>query len=169
MLYFSFPLSGLFCGWRSKVLSLASWGGRLVLTGLQDHEHVDGRLLSCGRPCPGIDIQIVDPSGKPVDTGKPGEVVARGANVVRVTGTIKDTELAFHNGMFRTVDIGYQDSDSHCYILNPLKDMIVTGGENVYSGEVEAVISKHPAVQEGRSSEYLLPSGSSSWRLALCY
>lgn len=80
----------------------------------------------------------------------------------------KDTELAFHNGMFRTVDIGYQDSDSYCYILNPLKDMIVTGGENVYSGEVEAVISKHPAVQEGRSSEYLLPSGSSSWRLALC-
>lgn len=80
----------------------------------------------------------------------------------------KDTELAFHNGMFRTGDIGYQDSDSYCYILNPLKDMIVTGGENVYSGEVEAVISKHPAVQEGRSSEYLLPSGSSSWRLALC-
>lgn len=61
----------------------------------------------------------------------------------------KDTELAFHNGMFRTGDIGYQDSDSYCYILNPLKDMIVTGGENVYSGEVEAVISKHPAVQEG--------------------
>lgn len=80
----------------------------------------------------------------------------------------KDTELAFHNGMFRTGDIGCQDSDSYCYILNPLKDMIVTGGENVYSGEVEAVISKHPAVQEGRSSEYLLPSGSSSWRLALC-
>jgi long-chain acyl-CoA synthetase len=61
----------------------------------------------------------------------------------------KDTELAFHNGMFRTGDIGYQDSDSYCYILNPLKDMIVTSGENVYSGEVEAVISKHPAVQEG--------------------
>ena len=60
----------------------------------------------------------------------------------------KDTELAFHNGMFRTGDIGYQDSDGYCYILDRLKDMIVTGGENVYSGEVEAVISEHPAVQE---------------------
>ena len=119
------------------------------LTGLQDHEHVDGRLLSCGRPCPGIDIQIVDASGKPVDTGKPGEVVARGANVMRgYWNNPKDTELAFHNRMFRTGDIGYQDSDGYCYILDRLKDMIVTGGENVYSGEVEAVISEHPAVQE---------------------
>jgi len=119
------------------------------LTGQQDQEHVDGRLLSGGRPCPGIDIQIVDASGKPVDTGKPGEVVARGANVMRgYWNNPKDTELAFHNGMFRTGDIGYQDSDGYCYILDRLKDMIVTGGENVYSGEVEAVISEHPAVQE---------------------
>jgi long-chain acyl-CoA synthetase len=61
----------------------------------------------------------------------------------------KDAELAFHNGMFRTGDIGYQDSDGYCYILDHLKDMIVTVGENVDSGEVEAVISEHPAVQEG--------------------
>jgi long-chain acyl-CoA synthetase len=50
--------------------------------------------------------------------------------------------------MFRTGDIGYQDSDGYFYILDRLKDMIVTGGENVYSGEVEAVIYKHPAVRE---------------------
>src|SRR6202158_4201074 len=56
--------------------------------------------------------------------------------------------LAFRNGMFRTGDIGYQDSDGYFYILDRLKDMIVTGGENVYSGEVEAVIYKHPAVRE---------------------
>ena len=65
------------------------------------------------------------------------------------TGTIReDTALAFRNGMFRTGDIGYQDSDGYFYILDRLKDMIVTGGENVYSGEVEAVIYKHPAVRE---------------------
>ena len=50
--------------------------------------------------------------------------------------------------MFRTGDIGYQDSDGYVYILDRLKDMIVTGGENVYSGEVEAVIYQHPAVRE---------------------
>ena len=66
-----------------------------------------------------------------------------------VTGNPKDTELAFHNGMFRTGDIGHQDSNGYCYILDCLKDMIVTGGENVYSGEDEAVISEHRAVQEG--------------------
>src|SRR5260370_12101717 len=56
--------------------------------------------------------------------------------------------LAFRSGMFRTGDIGYQDSDGYFYILDRLKDMIVTGGENVYSGEVEAVIYKHAAVRE---------------------
>src|SRR5260370_24285915 len=50
--------------------------------------------------------------------------------------------------MFRTGDIGYQDSDGYFYILDRLKDMIVTGGENVYSGEVEAVLYGHPAVRE---------------------
>jgi len=60
----------------------------------------------------------------------------------------EDTARAFRNGMFRTGDIGYQDSDGYFYILDRLKDMIVTGGENVYSGEVEGVIYKHPAVRE---------------------
>ena len=49
---------------------------------------------------------------------------------------------------FRTGDVGYQDADGYCYLLDRLKDMIVTGGENVYSGEVEAVIAAHPAVRE---------------------
>ena len=60
----------------------------------------------------------------------------------------KESALAFHNGMFRTGDVGYQDSDGSCYILDRLKDMIVTSDENVYSGEVEAVICDHPAVHE---------------------
>jgi acyl-CoA synthetase (AMP-forming)/AMP-acid ligase II len=60
----------------------------------------------------------------------------------------EDTALAFRNRMFRTGDVGYQDSDGYFYILDRLKDMIVTGGENVYSGEVEAAIYEHPAVRE---------------------
>jgi long-chain acyl-CoA synthetase len=119
------------------------------LTGLQDQEHTHDRLLSCGRPCPGVDLQVIDESGKQVEVGKPGELVARGANIMRgYWNDPQDTALAFRNGMFRTGDIGYQDSDGYFYILDRLKDMIVTGGENVYSGEVEAVIYKHPAVRE---------------------
>jgi long-chain acyl-CoA synthetase len=119
------------------------------LTGLQDQEHTDDRLLSCGRPCPGIDLRVTDDSGKQIEVGKPGELVARGANLMRgYWNNPGETALAFRDGAFRTGDIGYQDSEGYFYILDRLKDMIVTGGENVYSGEVEAVIYAHPAVRE---------------------
>jgi long-chain acyl-CoA synthetase len=58
------------------------------------------------------------------------------------------TDGAFRHGMFRTGDIGYRDADGYFYILARSKDMIVTGGENVYSGEVEAVLYEHPAIRE---------------------
>jgi acyl-CoA synthetase (AMP-forming)/AMP-acid ligase II len=119
------------------------------LTGLQDREHTPDRLLSCGRPCPGIDLQVTDESGKPVETGNPGQLVARGANIMRGYWNDKEeTVLVFQDGSFRTGDIGYQDSEGYFYIVDRVKDMIVTGGENVYSGEVEAVIYAHPAVRE---------------------
>src|SRR5437870_3597370 len=119
------------------------------LTGLLDHEHTEDKLTSCGRPCLGIDVRVVDQSGKEVETGKTGELVARGANIMRsYWNKPEETKLAFRNGFFRTGDIGYQDANGYFYILDRLKDMIVTGGENVYSGEVEAVIYTHPAVRE---------------------
>jgi len=119
------------------------------LTGLQDREHTHDRLLSCGRPCPGIDLQVIDESGEQVEAGTRGELAARGANVMRgYWNNPEDSTLAFRDVWFRTGDIGYQDSRGYFYILDRLKDMIVTGGENVYSGEVEAVIYAHPAVRE---------------------
>jgi len=118
------------------------------LTGLQDQEHTD-KLMSCGRPCPGVDLQVTDTSGKEVEPGQAGELIARGANVMRGYWNNPDeTVAACRDGFFRTGDIGYQDAAGYFYILDRLKDMIVTGGENVYSGEVEAVISGHPAVRE---------------------
>jgi acyl-CoA synthetase (AMP-forming)/AMP-acid ligase II len=119
------------------------------VTGLQDHEHTASRLLSCGRSCPGVDVRVVDTSGKDVPIGQPGELVVRGTNVMRGYWHNPDeTQRAFRQGTFRTGDIGRQDADGFVYILDRLKDMIVTGGENVYSGEVEAVIYQHPAVSE---------------------
>jgi long-chain acyl-CoA synthetase len=119
------------------------------LTGLLDHEHTEDKLTSCGRPCLGIDVRVVDQSGKEVETGQTGELVARGANIMRsYWNQPEETKLAFRNGFFRTGDIGYQDANGYFYIRDRLKDMIVTGGENVYSGEVEAVIYTHPAVRE---------------------
>jgi acyl-CoA synthetase (AMP-forming)/AMP-acid ligase II len=119
------------------------------LTALLDHEHTPDKLASCGRPCPGIDVRVVDPSGTEVSAGRPGELVARGANVMRgYWKNPEETKPAFRDGFFRTGDVGRQDADGYFYILDRLKDMIVTGGENVYSGEVEAVLYGHPAVRE---------------------
>src|SRR5207237_3005051 len=82
-------------------------------------------------------------------TGRTGELVARGANVMRgYWNNPEETTRAFRDGLFRTGDVGYQDADGYVYILDRLKDMIVTGGENVYCGEVEAVIYEHAAVRE---------------------
>ena len=119
------------------------------LTGLRDQEHTRERLLSCGRPCPGIDVQVADESGKPLAAGKPGELVARGANIMQgYWNNPGETALVFRDGWFRTGDIGYQDPEGYFFIVDRMKDMIVTGGENVYSGEVEAVIYEHPAILE---------------------
>jgi long-chain acyl-CoA synthetase len=119
------------------------------LTGLLDHEHTDRRTLSCGRTCPGIEVQVLDESGRPVAPGEHGELVARGANVMReYWNNEQEMVHAFRDGFFRTGDIGYQNTDGFFYILDRSKDMIVTGGENVYCGEVEAVLYQHPDVRE---------------------
>ena len=133
----------------TKLLQIYGLSETGFLTGLRDNEHTEERLLSCGRPCPGIDVQVVDSAGKPVAAGRAGELVARGSNVMSgYWNNPEETTRAFQDGMFRTGDIGYRDEAGYFYILDRLKDMIVTGGENVYSGEVEVVIYQHPAVSE---------------------
>jgi long-chain acyl-CoA synthetase len=132
-----------------KLLQVYGLSETGFLTALQDHEHTPNRLLSCGRPAPGIDVRVVDENGKELGIGQPGELVARGTNVMRsYWNNAEETAGAFRNGLFRTGDVGYQDAEGYLYILDRLKDIIVTGGENVYGGEVEAVLYTHPAVRE---------------------
>jgi len=97
----------------------------------------------------GIEARFFEVSSAEVMTGEAGELIARGANVMRgYWHNPNETAQAFRDGWFRTGDVGSQDAVGFFYILDRLKDMIVTGGENVYSGEVEAVIYEHPAVLE---------------------
>jgi acyl-CoA synthetase (AMP-forming)/AMP-acid ligase II len=119
------------------------------LTGLRDQEHTPERLMSCGRPCPGIDLQVVDEEGRSLIPGQRGEVVARGGNVMSgYWKDAEDTSSAFRDGFFRTGDLGYQDAEGYLYLVDRIKDMIVTGGEKVFCSEVESVLYEHPAVQE---------------------
>ena len=104
-----------------------------------------------GRPMRGVDVQIVDPRGRPVpwDGHSVGEIVARGPTVT--PGYFKrpeETEQAFRDGWFHTGDLAYVDPEGYLTIVDRLKDVINTGGEQVYSTEVENTLYAHPAVQE---------------------
>jgi len=104
---------------------------------------------SCGAACLGIEIAILDESDQGVETGEIGEVGVRGANVMHgYWGRPEETEDALRNGWYHTGDVGRVDSEGHLFLVDRSKDMIVTGGENVYSSEVEDAIANHPAVAE---------------------
>ena len=107
------------------------------------------RARSCGQPIIGVDLRVLDANGAPVGCGEVGEVAIRGANVMRgYWDKPEETAHALTDGWFRTGDLGYLDDEAYLYLVDRAKDMIVSGGENVYSTEVEEALYSHPAVLE---------------------
>ena len=122
-----------------------------VLTSLGPEEHRAGgaRLRSAGRPLRGVVLSIQDESGKPVPQGQTGEVCARAGNFMREYWKQPDaTTEAFRDGWYHSGDAGYVDEGGYLFLVDRVKDMIVTGGENVYSVEVENAIASHPGVAQ---------------------
>lgn len=119
-----------------------------------DHLHADGslareRFASAGRPTPLVTVGIMAESGALLGRGERGEVVVRGSLVM--AGYHKDpaaTAEASRFGWHHTGDIGYLDDDNFLYLVDRAKDMIISGGFNVYSAEVERALMAHPAVQD---------------------
>jgi long-chain acyl-CoA synthetase len=104
---------------------------------------------NAGRAVPHITLQIFDDHGKSVAVGEVGEVVVSGPRVMReYWQKPKHTADALKNGWYHTGDMGTLDEQSRLYIVDRKKDMMICGGENVYSVEIENVISQHPAVLE---------------------
>lgn len=126
-----------------------------VVTVLHDAEHRDldnpHRLVSAGRPVPGVEARVVDPATlTDVPAGEPGELWFR---TDQATPGYHDKpeateQLYAEDGWVRTGDIGRIDEDGYVYVEDRIKDMIITGGENVYSPEVERVLSMHPDLLE---------------------
>ncbi|MFF2085386.1 long-chain-fatty-acid--CoA ligase [Nocardia sp. NPDC058176] len=111
-----------------------------------DHDHPI-RSRSGGRAAPHTEVRIVDEHDNEVSRGQVGEVIVRGDNVMLgYWNRPSDTAAALRGGWMHTGDAGYMDDDGYVFIVDRLKDMIITGGENVYSAEVENALSKHPAV-----------------------
>jgi long-chain acyl-CoA synthetase len=123
-----------------------------LATVLMHEEHIGsgrakGRHRSAGRAALGVEVKIVDAYDQPVPAGTVGEIAVRGDNVMMgYWNRPEETAKAIVGGWMHTGDGGYMDDDGFIYVVDRLKDMIITGGENVYSTEVENVIAQHPAV-----------------------
>jgi fatty-acyl-CoA synthase len=112
-------------------------------------EHVRDKLGSVGRPMPHVQVRVVDPIGRDVAVNEIGEVALRGPKVF--IGYWRDpaaTRDAIRDGWFHTGDMGRLDEDGFLYIEDRKKDMILSGGENIATPEVERVLYEHPAVLE---------------------
>jgi O-succinylbenzoate-CoA ligase len=114
-----------------------------------DRDSLVAKLGSVGRPCLYLEVDIWDDHGASVPAGERGEVVLRGPKVFKGYWRDPDaTSAAFAGGWFHTGDIGVKDDDGYLYIVDRLKDMIVSGGENIASSEIERVLYEHASVVE---------------------
>jgi long-chain acyl-CoA synthetase len=108
-----------------------------------------GRHRAAGRATLGCEVRIVDPDDQPVARGVVGEIAARGDNVMMgYWEHPEETARALSGGWMHTGDGGYMDEDGFVYVVDRVKDMIISGGKNVYSIEVENVVAQHPAVAQ---------------------
>jgi long-chain acyl-CoA synthetase len=106
-----------------------------------------GRLRSAGRPLTGVDVRVVDEQGREVPHGTVGEIAVRSPGVMQgYWNRPQETAQALRDGWLRSGDAGSKDADGFVYLDDRIKDMIVSGGENVYSAEVENALAPHPAV-----------------------
>ena len=122
----------------------------MVLANLRRAEHdinKPQRLSSCGRPSPWVHLALLDPHGKPVASGEPGEICVRGPLVMKGYKDMpEETAAAFTGDWLHTGDVGKLDEEGFLYIVDRTKDMVVTGGFNVFPREVEDVLATHAAV-----------------------
>uniref|UniRef100_UPI0010414020 AMP-binding protein n=1 Tax=Candidatus Protofrankia californiensis TaxID=1839754 RepID=UPI0010414020 len=120
-----------------------------VATLLSPQDHREGNLRSAGRAAPHAEVRIVDADDNEVPRGTVGEVVVRGGHMMLgYWNKSEETATALRGSWMHTGDGAYMDDNGYIYIVDRIKDMIVTGGENVYSAEVENALARHPAVAQ---------------------
>jgi long-chain acyl-CoA synthetase len=126
-----------------------SCGGPVTILNPAEHSLGPDVLRSVGRAPAGVTLEILDESGDPLPQGQVGEICVRsGHMMVGYWRQEEATKRAFQGGWYHSGDLGYKDPAGFVHLVDRAKDMIITGGENVYSIEVEHVISLHPAVMQ---------------------
>ena len=135
-----------------QAYGLTEVGGVISLLAPEDHRNGnEERMGSAGRVVPGAEVRVVDPDTlEDVERGQQGELWFKSRQLMKGYHNKPDAtkEAITEDGWFRTGDIGRVDEEGYIFVEDRLKDMIITGGENVYSIEVERVIAEHPAVSE---------------------
>ena len=125
--------------------------GSVLALDIADHEPLDNpRLRSCGRAIVGSEARIVDSAGEPVAAGIPGEIQIRSSSTMLHYWKQPDAtaKVLSKDGWLSTGDAAWMDEGGYVFILDRIKDMIISGGENVYPMEVENAIQGHPSVDE---------------------
>ncbi len=125
--------------------------GTICMLPPEDHDPAGNkRMRSAGKPLPGVEIKIVGPDGEDLPVGEVGEAVTRSSNNMLGYWNLPDAtaKAMTRDGWVHTGDAGYLDEDGYLYIHDRVKDMIISGGENVYPAEVESAIYGHPDVLE---------------------
>jgi acyl-CoA synthetase (AMP-forming)/AMP-acid ligase II len=124
--------------------------GTVVYLPPEDHDTAgNARMLGCGIPYPGNEIRILDEAGNSLGVGQIGEVAIK--SISNMTGYHRNpqaTAKALVDGWYRTGDAGFLDTDGYLTLFDRMKDMIVSGAENIYPAEVENVLHEHPAVRD---------------------
>jgi fatty-acyl-CoA synthase len=123
-----------------------------TIVALPPEDHIEGleRMKSAGKALAGVELAILDPDGKPLPPREVGEIATRsGSNMVGYWNLPEATKKTVQaDGWLRTGDAGYMDEDGYLYIHDRIKDMIISGGENVYPAEVESALCDHPDIAE---------------------
>ena len=115
----------------------------------EGHDPALGKLRSCGSAWPGVEVKIVNADGSETPRGEVGEIVIRGPVVMKgYWKKPEETAASVRDGWMLTGDAAYMDEDGYIFIYDRVKDMIVTGGENVYPAEVENALFGHPAIAD---------------------
>jgi acyl-CoA synthetase (AMP-forming)/AMP-acid ligase II len=124
-------------------------GGGVCLS-TEDHDPARGKLRACGLPAPGYEVRVVAPEGQAAKTAEVGEIQIRGKGVMKGYWNRPEAtrEAIDAEGWFKTGDAGFFDDEGYLYIHDRVKDMIVSGGENVYPAEVENALFSHPDVAD---------------------
>ncbi|HUC69315.1 MAG TPA: fatty acid--CoA ligase [Stellaceae bacterium] len=134
----------------AQLYGLTETTGGITYLPPEDHgEHGIERMKSCGKAMEGVELKVVDAAGKALPPGEIGEVICRTPQVMRGYWNLEEaTRRAIRDGWFHTGDAGYLDRDGYLYIYDRVKDMIVSGGENIYPAEVESALFGHPAIAD---------------------